>query len=139
MKGIFDTLTSGQATVVAGLIAGAFIVIGAGINAYLGWLFARWKSRDDAAREMRRLAINAALENWRHQNALKIEVVKSVGGVQEIDAPDAYIIHMLRIMNIAADMKLSAYEAANKISRWSSGEIDSDGAKKQEKRTSHIT
>jgi hypothetical protein len=37
---------------------------------------------------------------------------------------------MLRIINIAADMKLSPYEAANRISQWSNGEIDSDGAPK---------
>jgi hypothetical protein len=126
MKAIFDGLTDGQATMLVGLLVAASASVGAGFSALIGY----FKDRGVAAREMRRLAIEAALENWRHQNLLKIDIVKQVGGYQKIDSPDSYIIHMLRIINIAADMKLSPYEAANRISQWSNGEIGSDGAPK---------
>jgi hypothetical protein len=38
-------------------------------------------------------------------------------GNVSIEAPDAYICHMLRIMEIAADTGISSQEAATRISK----------------------
>jgi hypothetical protein len=110
-------------------IAGIVGVAAGGIlQMVTAWGIRRW----DEKREYRKLAIEAALENWRHQNALKIDIIKSGGtGDASIESPDAYIIHMLRIINMAADMRLTPSEAANQIARWTSGKIDSDGKPKK--------
>jgi hypothetical protein len=72
----------------------------------------------ETKRQFRDLAIKAALENWRHQNDLKISLMKAGGtGNISIEAPDAYICHMLRIMEIAADTGISSQEAATRISK----------------------
>lgn len=127
LKNLVDGLTDDQLKLFIALAGGIGLVLGTLITGIFGVMIARWNRNSLAKTEIRKLAIEAGLENWRHQNALKIEVVKQVGGIQKIDSPDSYIIHMLRIMNIAADMRISAYDAANRVSQWSSGEIDSNG------------
>ena len=120
--------TAPQTLVFLGAVVGGSA---AAIINLVGGFFTR---RSESKREMRRLAIEVGLENWRHQNLIKIDWAKSEKDVRvSLDSPDSYIIHMLRIMNIAADMKLSAYDAANRIVEWSSGEIDSNGKPKAKK------
>lgn len=128
MQDIFNKLTPGQATAIAGVVGGSCLIIGAGINSIFAWIFAAWKNRIESKREYRRLAIEAGLENWRHQNLLKIDLMKSgARGDVQIEPPDLYITHMLRVLNMATDMKLSPSEAADKITLWSRGQITSDG------------
>ncbi len=114
--------TAPQTLVFLGAIAGGSA---AALINLIGGFFMR---RSESKREIRRLAIESALDNWKHQNLLKMDWAKSEKDARvSLDSPDGYIIHMLRIMNIAADMKISAYDAANRVSQWSSGEVDSTG------------
>lgn len=131
LKNLVDGLTDDQLKLFIALAGGIALIFGALITGIFGVMIARWNRNSLAMTEIRKLAIEAGLENWRHQNIIKIDLMKeSRQGHLILESPDGYIIHMLRIMNIAADMKLSAYDAANKIHQWSSGEIDSDGKPK---------
>ena len=76
----------------------------------------------ESKRQFRDLAIKAALENWRHQNELKIGLMKSGGsGSITIESPDSYICHMLRIMDIASNTRISSKDAAAKIAKMNAG------------------
>ena len=128
LKTLVDGLSDDQLKLFIALGGGICLVLGTLITGVFGVMIARWNRNSLARTEIRKLAIEAGLENWRHQNTLKIDLMKEARqGHLVLDSPDAYIIHMLRIMNIAADMKLSAYDAANRVSQWSHGEIESDG------------
>jgi hypothetical protein len=133
LKNLVNGLTEDQLKLFISLAGGIALILGALITGVFGAMIARWNRVSAVKSEIRKIAIQSALENWRHQNILKIDLMKSGGrGNVSIESPDSYIIHMLRIINIAADMKLSPYEAANRIAQWSSGQIDSDGKPKPE-------
>ena len=113
---------------IATLIGG---VVGALISGFFLLWIARGNRESLAKTEARKMAIMAGLENWRHQNELAISLVKEGKASNAIiGPPDAYIVHMLRIMEIAGDTEVTNYEAANRVVKWSSGEFESDGAKK---------
>ena len=127
-KNIVDGLTDDQLKLFIVLGGGICLVLGTLITGIFGVLIARWNRNSLARTEIRKLAIEAGLEYWRHHNAMKVDAMKvAKSGHIVVESPNGYIIHMLRIMNIAADMKLSAYDAANRIAQWSSGEIESNG------------
>ena len=102
-------LDAPTATVISAVVAAGV----AGLVAFFTQWFAR---RDERRRQFRQLAFQAALENWRHQNQLKIDLLKAgAKGDFVIDAPDDYIIHMLLVMEIASNLKLTARQAADLI------------------------
>jgi len=111
-----------------GIIIAIFGISGVAVGGLIQILTAWGIRRCDEKREYRKLAIEAGLEIWRHRNTLMVDLIKSGGsGNVAIEEPDAYIMHMLRIVNIASDMKITASEAANKIALWGHGSITSDG------------
>ena len=116
LKNLVSGLTEDQLKLFIALAGGIALVLGALITAIATALIARWNRNAAAKSEFRKLAIEAALENWRHQNELKIETVKIDPNAKvRLDAPDYYIAHMLRLMHIAADMKLTYDEASKQI------------------------
>ena|ERR1035441_5450902 len=73
----------------------------------------------EARRQIRELAIRVAFESWRHHNQIKSELIKSGarGDALSILPPNSYVAHSLRIVGIAANTKISAEEAAERIYR----------------------
>jgi hypothetical protein len=127
-KELVGNLTDDQAKLFVGILMMIGVLGGAVITALVTWWIARTNRNAATKSEYRKLAIQAGLENWRHQNTLKIDMIKSGGkGAVHIDAPDSYISHMLRVLNIATDMKLTPSAAADRITLWSRGEITSYG------------
>ncbi len=106
------------------------VLLGSAITA-LTAIFAPWLARrSEQKRQLRQMAIQAGLDNWRHQNELAIGLLKAGGrGDYSIDAPDDYIIHMLRLMDIASDSKLSIEEATRMIANKGRGRPPRDAAK----------
>jgi hypothetical protein len=113
-------LTREEIALLAALAGFIGVVLGSFVTA-LTAIVAPWIARrSEQKRQFRQMAIQAGLDNWRHQNELLIEVLKAGGkGDYVIDAPDDYIIHMLLLMDIASDPKLSPKEATDMIARKS--------------------
>ena len=99
-----------SATIIAAMVGGTSVAV---INFIANFIAKHYESKP----QYRELAIKAAPDNWRHHNELKTDLIKAgaSGGGLSIDGPDGYIIHMLRIMDIAADTRISSQDAARRI------------------------
>lgn len=111
-------LTREEIALLAALAGFLGVILGSGVTA-LTAIVAPWLARrSDQKRQFRQMAIQAGLDNWRHQNELAIGLLKAGGsGNYSVDAPDDYIIHMLLLMDIASDSKLSVEEATDLIAQ----------------------
>lgn len=120
MEEQLKNLTVAQAAFVGAALTALGVVIGTTVTSLTTFLNSLLARRSEARRQFRQMAIQAGLDNWRHQNELMIEVLKAGGkGDYVIDAPDDYIIHMLLLMDMASDPKLSPKEATDMIARKS--------------------
>ena len=116
MKALVDGLTDEQLKLFIALTGGIALVLGALITAIFGFCIARWTHNRQTAREHRTLAIQAALDSWKHVNSLAIDCVKHTGtGHYVVDDPGIPIAKMLQVIDIAGNMKLTPAEAAAKI------------------------
>jgi hypothetical protein len=102
-------------------IATALICAGIGgaaaalINLIGGFVMRHLESK----RQIREIAIKVAFESWRHHNEIKTELIKSGarGDALGILPPQSYVAHTLRVVGIAANTRISADEAAERIYR----------------------
>jgi hypothetical protein len=118
---ILKNLSPTDITLLVSLV-GFFSVIVPAIVGGLSSLTTLWLSkRYEEKKHFRTLAIQAALDNWRMMSQLRVEAAKAFKTHEHIDSPDGYIIHMLRIMEIAANTKITSEEAAKIISKMNSG------------------
>ena len=116
----FSNLTKEQITILVPFVALAGVFFGSFITAFFPFLTALLARRSQQRWQVRQLAVTAALDHCRHENQLKIELIKAgTKGDFVIEAPDDYIYHMLLMLDIATDTKLSAEEAAAMIARKS--------------------
>ena len=96
------------------------VLFGSFVTAFFPFLTAFLARRSQERWQVRQLAVTAALDHCRHENQLKIELLKAgAKGDFVIEAPDDYVFHMLLMLDIATDTKLSAEEAAAMIARKS--------------------
>jgi hypothetical protein len=111
-------LTREEIALLAALAGFIGVVLGSFVTA-LTAIVAPWLARrSEQKRQLRQMAIQAGLDNWRHQNELAIGLLKAGGrGDYSVDAPDDYIIHMLLLMDIASDSKLSVEDATARIAK----------------------
>ena len=100
-----------SATVLAAIVGGLSAAL---VNFVTGCISRHYETK----RQWRELAIKAGIENCRHLNELKIEMVKAaMKGHYVIETPDACIIHMLFLMEVAANPKLSAKQVSDEVKR----------------------
>jgi hypothetical protein len=96
---------------VIGVFVGACVT---GLTAILApWLL----RRSEEKRHFRQLAVTSGLDLWRTACDIQLEAAKLTGKEQTIGPADPFIAHMLRIVEIATDMKLSSTEAAEAIQK----------------------
>ena len=120
MEEHLKNLTVAQAAFIGAALTAIGVLIGTTVTSLTTFLNSYLTRRSEERRQFRQMAIQAGLDNWKHQNELMIEVLKAGGkGNYVIDAPDSYIIHMLLLMDIASDPKLSPEEATDMIARKS--------------------
>ena len=101
--------------IIAGLSGGAAAALITSIFAEIG----RKRTLDA---EMRKTAVEAGLEVWRHMNSIKSDLIKAGGkGDVHFDAPYGYISVMLRVTHIAADTSISCKDAAERIQKEING------------------
>lgn len=92
-------------------------LIGGAAAALISAIASAVERRFEAKRQSRDLAIRSGLDAWRHQAELGISLVNQgrTDSYQQ-PAPEPFICHMLRVIEIASDTDLTAREAAKRIS-----------------------
>lgn len=94
------------------LIGFAGVIFGGTIQV----IIARFNHISTQKMAYRKLAIEAGLENWRINTAMKMDAIKSgAKGNIRMDSPDSYISHMLNLIDTAGDMSITPKQAASKI------------------------
>lgn len=108
-------LTTEEMSLVCAIVATLGVFLGSIITGISTLLVPWLLRRSERKRELRQLAVTAGLETWRKSCDIQIEAAKLGEGPQIIGPADPFIGHLLRVLDIAVDMKLSPTEAARRI------------------------
>ncbi len=120
MLGYLNQITPAQAALAAGACTATGVLVGSAVAAFFPFITAFLARRSQERWQVRHLAVQAGLDHCRHENQIKVELFKSgVNNNVVIETPDDYICHMLLMLDIATDTKISAQEAAVMIRRKS--------------------
>ncbi len=74
----------------------------------------RQNRKSEERRHLRELMFNAAVENWKHNNTVAVELMK-VGNKVELMPLDSYIVNLLTISDALLNTTLTKENVAEKL------------------------